>query len=233
MEFLKSLNVPYYQVKLLRIPLTPRPWELSFGIRISVFAQSNHKTNIRKKRVFIIIIIFFSIGYQRADGLFGTLIVNRRDLETVIEQDYDEHRMIVNDWSHMTGDAAFIRMHHYKSDKGPDSILVNGRGRYQKFKTKDNRTLYTPLAVFEVEHVRKSHALSYNSSSNLKRTNIIFFFQDKNYKFRFINAGAEDCPISVSIDNHTLIVTSVDSNDIVATEGLYIYNLQYNSSKMK
>ena len=34
------------------------------------------------------------------------------------------------------------------------------------------------------------------------------------HRFRLIDAGAEDCPIEMSIDNHRLWIISLDSNDV-------------------
>ncbi|XP_058802855.1 uncharacterized protein LOC131670893 [Phymastichus coffea] len=135
------------------------------------------------------------IGSQKADGMFGPMIVNRRDLITAVKAlyDQDEHRMIISDWNHLPGDSGITRMYHYKPDVRPKSILVNGRGHYRQFEVDDGSTVYTPPAVFPVD-------------------------KDKKYRIRLINAGAQDCPIEMSIDNHTMIVISLDSNDIVATE---------------
>lgn len=37
-----------------------------------------------------------------------------------------------------------------------------------------------------------------------------------------IDAGAEDCPIEMSIDNHTMLVISLDSNDIRPIQGILV-----------
>lgn len=53
-----------------------------------------------------------------------------------------------------------------------------------------------------------------------------------------IDAGAEDCPIEMCIDNHTMLVISMDSNDIKPVEGTLIYqqckkNMMYQFQSLK
>lgn len=40
------------------------------------------------------------------------------------------------------------------------------------------------------------------------------------YRFRLINNGILDCPITVSIDNHTLLVIASDGNSVQPVEGI-------------
>ncbi len=40
------------------------------------------------------------------------------------------------------------------------------------------------------------------------------------YRFRMINNGILDCPIMVSVDNHTLLVIASDGNPVQPVEGI-------------
>lgn len=50
----------------------------------------------------------------------------------------------------------------------------------------------------------------------------LFFIclQNFRYKFRLINAEFLNCPIEVSVDNHTLFVVSSDGRDIEPVQGM-------------
>jgi len=47
---------------------------------------------------------------------------------------------------------------------------------------------------------------------------LYFVLQGFRYRFRIINAGFLNCPIEVSIDNHTLVVVSSDGSDLEPQE---------------
>lgn len=46
-------------------------------------------------------------------------------------------------------------------------------------------------------------------------------FQGNRYRFRVINAEFLNCPIEMSVDNHTITVISSDGNDFEPVEGMY------------
>ncbi|EDV99904.1 oxidoreductase OpS5 [Drosophila grimshawi] len=71
-----------------------------------------------------------------------------------------------------------------------ENILINGRGRNMK---KDSRSMPTLYSMFQV--VRGGR-----------------------YRFRVIFNGVSNCPISLSIDKHDLVVISTDGNDIEPIE---------------
>uniref|UniRef100_A0A1B6FJ43 Laccase n=1 Tax=Cuerna arida TaxID=1464854 RepID=A0A1B6FJ43_9HEMI len=129
-------------------------------------------------------------GLQRGDGHFGSLIIRTTDSENphlgLYDQDLSEHTMLILDWSHQLGVAMFTAHYHSDGDNKPKSMLVNGKGRY--FNDTQQLTS-TPLEVFTVR-------------------------QGVRYRFRVINAGVQNCPIELSIDNHTLTVISTDGSDI-------------------
>nr|BAJ06132.1 laccase 1 isoform G [Nephotettix cincticeps] len=129
-------------------------------------------------------------GVQRGDGAFGSFIIrtpSTLDPHTALyDADLSEHVILVLDWSHQLGMAMFTAHYHSDGDNKPQSMIVNGRGRYF------NDTIAvtkTPLAEFTVK-------------------------KGLRYRFRLINAGVQNCPIDLTIDNHTMTVISSDGSDI-------------------
>ncbi|KAG5884696.1 hypothetical protein JTB14_013708 [Gonioctena quinquepunctata] len=137
------------------------------------------------------------IGMQRADGVFGPLIIRVPEDEDPHFQFYDydlsEHTMVIIDWDTQIGIETFLSHHHNNGDNKPPTLLINGFGKFQEFVGKNNEIIYTPAARFSVE-------------------------KGYRYRFRVINAGYLNCPIEMSIDNHTLKVISSDGNDITPIE---------------
>ncbi|KAJ8954970.1 hypothetical protein NQ318_000401 [Aromia moschata] len=137
------------------------------------------------------------IGMQRADGAFGALLVRIPEEEDPHFQFYDydlsSHVFIIIDWEKETGMEKFLSHHHNDADNKPTTLLVNGLGRFKEFDSATNETAYTPTARFTVE-------------------------QGYRYRFRVINAGFLNCPIEVSVDNHTLKVISTDGTDIAPVD---------------
>ena len=48
----------------------------------------------------------------------------------------------------------------------------------------------------------------------------VFFTQNRRYRFRMISNGFMNCPIQVSVDNHTLLVIASDGNPVQPLEGI-------------
>ncbi|KAK9505006.1 hypothetical protein O3M35_009161 [Rhynocoris fuscipes] len=136
-------------------------------------------------------------GTQRADGAFGPLIVRKPresdPFSKLYHYDLSEHTITVLDWSHQLGIALFTAHHHSDGDNKPPTIQVNGRGMYRPFPSTNNSLIYTPPASFVVE-------------------------KGFRYRFRIINAGILNCPIEMSIDNHTIIAISSDGTDFMPAE---------------
>ncbi|XP_052228206.1 uncharacterized protein LOC127842632 [Dreissena polymorpha] len=130
-------------------------------------------------------------GLQRADGLFGALVVRQPDeLEPhlgIYDFDLPEHTLIVNDWLNELSINRFAHHHVAGGDNKPRSMLINGKGRLQNFTHEDNTTIYTPVHVFTVSRGRR-------------------------YRFRSISNGILNCPIQISIDNHTMTMIASDGN---------------------
>ncbi|KAG5870795.1 hypothetical protein JTB14_035288 [Gonioctena quinquepunctata] len=133
------------------------------------------------------------IGMQRADGNFGPLIVRIPDTDNVLAQYYDydlsSHIMMISDWDDTLSLDKYLDHIYSSGDNKPRSMIINGLGRNKKF-TKGNETFFVPTARFTVE-------------------------QGYRYRFRILNSGVMNCPIELSIDNHTFWVISTDGNDIV------------------
>ncbi|XP_011300938.1 laccase-1 [Fopius arisanus] len=130
-------------------------------------------------------------GMQRGDGVFGALIVrppesrdHHRDL-----YDVDEHMIVVVDWDHIIGHDKFLDHHHAFGDNKPPNMLINGFGPYDSNHIDTNIPQGMPFADFTVK-------------------------QGERHRFRLINAGFLNCPIEISMDNHTMYIISTDGNDI-------------------
>ncbi|XP_043509689.1 laccase-2-like isoform X3 [Frieseomelitta varia] len=135
------------------------------------------------------------LGFQRGDGVYGALIVRtspkvnwHKDL-----YDIDDHTILISDWTHELGIDKFLSHHYAGGDNKPPNILVNGLGRFTINRHENNISAIMPTAKFTVK-------------------------QNTRYRFRLINAEFLNCPIELSIDNHTLHVISSDGRDIEPEE---------------
>lgn len=99
------------------------------------------------------------IGMQRADGLYGPLIVRTpKEVDRqgeLFDYDLSEHTVTVIDWGQVMGLDKFLAHHHNIGDNKPTTILVNGMGRFEKFDPKRNEVIYTPTARFSVKEVSR------------------------------------------------------------------------------
>ena len=142
-------------------------------------------------------------GLQRADGVFGPIVVHEYEndnpyLETY-HYDLPEHVITVNDWINETSIAKFSGHHHNDGNNKPNTILINGKGVLNDFNLNGTR-IQTPRATFYVE-------------------------KGKRYRFRVINAGILYCPIEISIEGHSLVVIASDGKyvDPFITDTFIIY----------
>ncbi|KAK7480575.1 hypothetical protein BaRGS_00028151, partial [Batillaria attramentaria] len=131
-------------------------------------------------------------GLQRADGLFGSLVIRQtasRDPHSAL-YDYDlpEHVITVNDWLVEMTTNRFAAHHHDDGDNKPASMLINGMGAFEEFTHPDTGAkVHTPFAEFTVKPSMR-------------------------YRFRVISAAILNCPLQFSIDNHTLMVIASDGS---------------------
>jgi FtsP/CotA-like multicopper oxidase with cupredoxin domain len=135
-------------------------------------------------------------GLQRADGLFGAVIVRQKLEEEKISSFYDydlsEHVIVMNDWFDYPIALSFALHVHYDRSRfnWADSILINGRGSSKKTNyTLDSKNYLTPKASFRVKSGYR-------------------------YRFRLIHAGISHCAFQFSIEDHNLT--------IIATDGHYV-----------
>ena len=132
-------------------------------------------------------------GMQRAEGLFGAIVVRQKKDLHESEYDFDlvEHVIVLNDWfADSTAEKKFTTfVHDKKSGANPDAILVNGKGIQQQNSSDKMQTPASPRAIFRV-------------------------VRGKRYRFRLISAGVVACPIQFSIENHIFKVISSDGQPI-------------------
>ncbi|KAJ8669742.1 hypothetical protein QAD02_001001 [Eretmocerus hayati] len=135
------------------------------------------------------------VGFQRGDGLFGPMVVKRSPKRNQLNglYDKDEHIFLISDWDHEMGLDKFLGHYHASLDNKPPNILVNGLGRFEVRDEENSQTEIMPTAVFTVK-------------------------QDLRYRFRIMNAEFLNCPIEMSIDNHTLLIVSSDGKDLEPVE---------------
>ncbi|XP_015430718.1 PREDICTED: laccase-like [Dufourea novaeangliae] len=135
------------------------------------------------------------LGFQRGDGVFGPLIVRTAPKQNWHNSlyDVDEHVVSIADWTHELGIDKFLSHHHAGGDNKPPNVLINGVGRFSSDRGGSNVSAVMPVATFVVK-------------------------QDMRYRFRLINAEFLNCPVELSIDNHTIHVISSDGRDIEPVE---------------
>ncbi|XP_018402155.1 PREDICTED: laccase-4-like [Cyphomyrmex costatus] len=148
-------------------------------------------------------------GFQRGDGVFGPLIVRvppkmnwHKDL-----YDYDEHTLIVADWVHELGLTKFLAHYHADGHNKAPNLLINGLGR---FVAQDNKDPLFPKSV--------KNSFSFTDQKTDMPITTFVVKPKFRYRFRLINAEFLNCPIEVSVDNHTLYVISSDGRDIASVE---------------
>ncbi|XP_026280853.2 uncharacterized protein LOC113208177 isoform X2 [Frankliniella occidentalis] len=133
-------------------------------------------------------------GCQRADGAVGLLTVRVPKVldphGALYDVDVPEHGVLVWDWTHTPAASKFLAHHHAGDDNKADSVLINGKGVSRVFRSADGAvTTTTPREVFQVK-------------------------QGLRYRFRLVNAGFLNCPLELSVDNHTLLVIASDGADV-------------------
>ncbi|KAK6628330.1 hypothetical protein RUM43_002142 [Polyplax serrata] len=140
---------------------------------------------------------------QRGDGIYGALIVKVPPSDNphlkLYDYDLSEHVLLIMDWEHSFSVDKFTLHIHAEGDNKPPSLLVNGKGRYEKFGN-ETHILYTPLEKFTVR-------------------------QGFRYRFRLINSGFLNCPIQMSVDNHNLTIIATDGENVEPIEAESLISL--------
>ncbi|XP_071116464.1 uncharacterized protein [Haliotis cracherodii] len=129
-------------------------------------------------------------GLQRADGVFGALIIRepaKGDPSSHLYQhDLPEHALVVHDWLTDMTMTRYTELAHVGVLTSKVTMLINGRGAYQDFIHPDtNQTVYTPYSVFRVR-------------------------KDAKYRFRVISSSILKCPIQISVDDHDVTMIASD-----------------------
>jgi len=101
-----------------------------------------------------------SPGCQRADGVFGALIIHvptSSDAHRgLYDHDLSEHIVQILDWDDKLGVDKFLAHHHANGNNKPKTLLVNGRGRFHQFQDVNSVTVnvtHSPTATFTVQQV--------------------------------------------------------------------------------
>ncbi|XP_053649062.1 uncharacterized protein [Cherax quadricarinatus] len=142
-------------------------------------------------------------GVHRAEGVFGAFVVRQTQdlyLDTY-DVDSPDHVLVLQDWLHKSALEKFSGRHHHTQDDFASAILINGKGRNYTNMVDGFVETKTPLEVVMV-------------TPKLR------------HRLRLINAGSLNCPLVVSVDNHTLTIIATDGEKIVpfTTNSLVIYS---------
>lgn len=164
------------------------------------------------------------VGMQRSDGAFGPLIIREpvADIPLQIrhvinDQDSTGFIMMMQDWEHKIGVAGFSSFHHSIGNNKPKQILVNGKGRYSE-KLKTMETTRTD-ELSRQPNLTDTKTESYTEDTTIPTPYEVFVVNSGfSYRFRTINAGFLNCPLEISIDNHTLLVIASDGHYIEPVE---------------
>lgn len=134
------------------------------------------------------------MGFQRADGVSGLLIVRQPEEDEphsdLYDHDLNEHGIMIQEWPEILGVFIFNEANHAGRRPGPAmrSVLVNGRGRFTPVNI-DGESYNTPLSTFYVERGQR-------------------------YRFRICGNENYLCAHQVSIDNHTLTIIATDGSPV-------------------
>ncbi|CAL1546441.1 unnamed protein product [Lymnaea stagnalis] len=137
-------------------------------------------------------------GLQRADGLYGHLVIRqppgREAHRGFYDLDLPEHVIVVNDWWHRDSPSSFAQHHHGDGDNKPSSVLINGKGFFKGlYNPKTGLNITTPREVFRVT-------------------------PGKRYRFRVASNGILNCPLMISVDNHSLEIIATDGQPVQPLE---------------
>lgn len=134
-------------------------------------------------------------GHQKVNGHYGALIIRepKEDDPNKDEYDFDlpEHTVLASDWMHNMAEMFMPGLPTRPNGIKPNSLLINGHGRYINPKTGEYTK--TPYHVYNVEQGHK-------------------------YRFRFINSGSHVCPMQLQIEDHKMMIVASDSYNIHPVE---------------
>ncbi|XP_071484318.1 uncharacterized protein [Diadema antillarum] len=132
-------------------------------------------------------------GIQRADGIYGSLIVRQTSSSDPHRHLYDvddpRHVLVIIEWSRQPATTTAAGLFHGAGVIEVDGILINGRGTNLVFDSEDK-------ANVTVDH------------------HVVYVKSGLRYRFRVIGAMGDVCPVTVSVDHHELTVIATDGAPI-------------------
>ncbi|XP_050689370.1 uncharacterized protein LOC126981839 [Eriocheir sinensis] len=143
-------------------------------------------------------------GFQRTDGLFGSLVVHQAASTDphahLYDTDLPQHLLVLTDWLKDLSHILYDSLHLAPDEDKPHNILVNGKGPYQAFKKGREEEAFTPL-----------HEVTVTPGTR--------------HRFRVMSNSVRNCPIVVSVDQHKLLIIASDGHPIqpVEVESFTIY----------
>ncbi|PSN51485.1 hypothetical protein C0J52_00762 [Blattella germanica] len=124
-------------------------------------------------------------GFQKQDGIQGAMVVRLpKHLDPhgdLYDHDLASHVIFISDWMHRAAGEHFPGLQTHDMFQEPDSILLNGRGRFNN----DGRSTNTPYSVFRVT-------------------------KGKKYRFRVVGGMCTSCSYHLSIQDHPVLIIAVD-----------------------
>lgn len=146
---------------------------------------------------------------QRADGLFGALIIHRpveeiaqpvNDLQ--LQQDVEDRLLLVGDWYHRAAEDVlkwYMRAGSFGNEPVPDSLLINGKGAY-------NCSMAVPARPVDCEQ---------RTGLTMPKLSLT---AGKRYRFRLINHGSL-AGFAVGFNTAVVQVLQVDGGNQVSADG--------------
>ncbi|XP_071500404.1 uncharacterized protein [Diadema antillarum] len=132
-------------------------------------------------------------GLQRADGIYGSVIVRQtssaephRDLYDV---DDPHHVLVIAEWSKETALKIATAKLHGVETADVDGLLINGRGTNQVFHSEDQGNV-------TVDH------------------HVVYVKSGLRHRFRVIGAMGDVCAVTISVDHHKLTIIAADGAPI-------------------
>ncbi|XP_071494684.1 uncharacterized protein [Diadema antillarum] len=141
-------------------------------------------------------------GLQRADGIFGSLVVRQaKDVDEhgdLYDVDRVDHVLVLSDWTDVMAMQHMMMDLHADGPGEPDGLLINGRGAGQVFE-QDGLKTELQRRVFSV-------------TPGLR------------HRFRTINTAVTNCPLILSVAGHTITVIASDGSpfDPISVSGFVI-----------
>ncbi|XP_033127482.1 laccase-5-like, partial [Anneissia japonica] len=132
-------------------------------------------------------------GFQRADGLFGALIVRQAPSRDIHFSNYDydlsEHTMLVHDLQDNLWLNTMSSFLHGEFSVHPDTMIINGKGKRRTIINEEGLNATTPREVFHIS-------------------------QGNRYRFRSISNVVFNCLLRISVDNHTMTIIATDGTPV-------------------